>query len=144
LLGTGECPPCAAECARAPRLLRLRPGHSVRGRGQCAQPVAREQAEALLLAAKDAERAILCDNSRMRDESSDQARRDRARLRGAVPGEVVRNGAAKPNLYAALSLVERFAQMSALCRAQWEASGRVIIDLPRSEWPGELFRIERE
>jgi len=56
----------------------------------------------------------------------------------------VRNGAAKPNLYAALNLVERFAQMSALCRAQREASGRVIIDPLRSEWPGELFRIERE
>jgi hypothetical protein len=108
------------------------------------RPGASEQTEALPLAVKDAERAILCDNSCMRDESSDQARRDRARLRGAVPGEVVRNGAAKPNLYAALSLVERFAQVSALCRAQWEASGRVIVDLPRSEWPGEPFRIEHE
>jgi len=71
-------------------------------------------------------------------------RNDRARFRGTAPGEVVRNGAAKPNLYEALSPVERFAQMSALCRAQREASGRVIIDPLRSEWPGELFRIERE
>jgi len=53
-------------------------------------------------------------------------------------------GDAKPNLYAPLSLVERFAQMSQLCRAQWEASGRVITQLPRAAWPGEVFWIERE
>ena len=61
-----------------------------------------------------------------------------------MPGEVVRSGAVKPNLYAALTPAERFAHMSQLCRAQWEASGRVITHLPRSEWPGEVFRIESE
>ncbi len=86
----------------------------------------------------------MCDNPCMRESSNDQARRDRAKLRAQMPGEVVSSGAAKPNLYAALTVSERFAQMSQLCRAQWEASGRVINDLPRSQWPGEVFRIERE
>jgi hypothetical protein len=80
----------------------------------------------------------------MRDDSSDTARRERARLRAGMLGEVVRTCATKPNLYAALTPVERFARMSQLCRAQWEASGRVITHLPRAEWPGEVFRIERE
>jgi len=82
----------------------------------------------------------------MREASSDSdaARRARAKLRGSMPGEVVRSGAIKPNLYASLSPAERFAQMSQLCRAQWEASGRVITDLPRAQWPGEVFRIESE
>ena len=59
--------------------------------------------------AEDAKRASLCDDSLMREVSSDEARRDRARLRAAMPGEVVRSGATKPNLYSALSFVERFA-----------------------------------
>lgn len=76
------------------------------------------------------------------DDSSDvEARRERARLRAAMPGEVFHGCGIKPNLYATLSLDERFARMSSLCRTQWEASGRVITQLPRSEWPGEVFRI---
>ncbi len=80
----------------------------------------------------------------MRSESDDSARRERASLRAAMPGEIVQSGTAKPNLYAQLSPIERFAYMSELCRTQWEASGRVIAQTPRSKWPGQIFEIGRE
>ncbi len=89
-------------------------------------------------------RCNLCDNSHMREDTSYEARRQRAELRRSMPGEVVRTGANKPSLYASLSPLERFAQMSQLCVAQWEASGRVITHVARHQWPGKIFRIEHE
>ncbi|MEO8903181.1 MAG: hypothetical protein ABI488_13755 [Polyangiaceae bacterium] len=71
------------------------------------------------------------------------ARRARAMARAAYPGEIVSLGTPKPALYAHLSPLERLAQMSALCRAQWLASGGVIADRPRAEWSGKVFVIDR-
>jgi hypothetical protein len=72
-----------------------------------------------------------------------EQRRERARQRGDYAGEIIRAGAPKPELYAELSPLERLMQMSALCRAQWLASGNTIDERPRADWPGEVFRISR-
>jgi len=66
----------------------------------------------------------------------------RAARRASYPGEIVRANAPKPPLYADMSLIERLVRMTQLCRAQWLASGRTLETRPRSEWPGEVFRID--
>ncbi len=63
--------------------------------------------------------------------------------RASYPGEVVLAREPKPGLYTGLTPLERLAQMTALCRAQWLASGGVIEERQRAEWPGELFVIGR-
>jgi hypothetical protein len=77
------------------------------------------------------------------DTRARQRRLERARHRASYPGEVVPAGTAKPMLYEGLAPLERLARMTALCRAQWLASGRRIERRPRSAWPGEAFRISR-
>jgi hypothetical protein len=43
-----------------------------------------------------------------------------------------------------MSVEQRLAAMIRLCRRQWEASGREIVQLPRNEWPGEVFEIAHD
>ena len=73
----------------------------------------------------------------------DEARRERAerRRREWGAGEVFTPGSDEPALYEGYSVEERLGLMSALCRAQWLASGRPITVLPRHAWPIEVFVI---
>lgn len=73
--------------------------------------------------------------------TDENERRRRAAARREYPGEVVLAGAPKPPLYDRLTPAERFARMLELCSAQWQANGRDIVQLPRADWPGEIFRI---
>jgi hypothetical protein len=57
-------------------------------------------------------------------------------------GEVVRAGAPKPSLWAGMTVEQRLTAMTRLCRSQWTASGREIIELPRDQWPGEVFEVQ--
>jgi hypothetical protein len=75
--------------------------------------------------------------------TADADRAARALARAAYSGEVVRANTLKPSLFANLGPLERLACMSRLCRRQWLASGGQLVERPRSEWPGEIFRICR-
>jgi hypothetical protein len=75
--------------------------------------------------------------------SGDADRAARAASRAEYPGEIVRSCAPKPALYAGLTVEERLARMTALCRNQWLAAGGTLEEVPRRSWPGEVFRIER-
>lgn len=80
----------------------------------------------------------------MSASSEKEARERRAAARRATwdIGEVAQLGDPRPGLYEGLSVEERLRAMTALCEAQWRASGGVIREIPRSEWPGEVFAIE--
>lgn len=69
-------------------------------------------------------------------------RRARAEMRRrSYPGQVVASGTPKPALYDALGPLQRLAHLTALCRRQAELSGTAERSLPRSQWPGQVFRI---
>lgn len=44
----------------------------------------------------------------------------------------------------ATTIAERVAMTTKLTHAAWLASGRALPNLPRRDWPGEIFRIEDE
>jgi hypothetical protein len=76
----------------------------------------------------------------MRDENE---RRLRAEQRHKTwTGEVVRAGTPKPSLWSELTVEQRLTAMTRLCRSQWTASGRELIELPRDQWPGEVFEVQ--
>lgn len=71
-----------------------------------------------------------------------RGRRARARARrNNFPGSVVEAGEEKPPLYLDLSLIERIAQLTALNARNAALSGCVPSNIPRSQWPGEIFQI---
>jgi hypothetical protein len=76
---------------------------------------------------------------------SDEARRERAEARRArgVTVEVL-YGFPEDVPYFTTTIAERIAMTAQLTRAAWLASGRALPTLPRSAWPGEIFRIEDE
>jgi hypothetical protein len=83
-----------------------------------------------------------CELWYIRDVTGEDERRVRAeRRRRGYPGEVIAAGTPKPPLYAELSLLERLAHMTALSRRQAALSGAAQPPLPRSAWPGEVFRL---
>jgi hypothetical protein len=76
----------------------------------------------------------------MRDENE---RRLRAEQRYQTwTGEVVRAGTPKPSLWRELTVEQRLTAMTRLCRSQWTASGRELIEIPRDQWPGEVFEVQ--
>jgi hypothetical protein len=74
---------------------------------------------------------------------SEDTRRLRAERHQAWTGEVVSAGTPDPSLWAGMTIKERVTAMTRLCRNQWVASGREIIELPRDQWPGEMFQVQR-
>lgn len=74
-------------------------------------------------------------------QREDRDKRAQARRQG-YPGSVVRSGQDKPALYAQLTLLERLAHQTALVARQAALSGQQIVELPRSQWPGEVFKID--
>lgn len=75
-------------------------------------------------------------------ETADEARRRRAAARKHYPGARIECGAAKPELYSALTAQQRWEAMASLCRRQWLAAGGRIEVVPRDQWPGELYTID--
>jgi hypothetical protein len=74
---------------------------------------------------------------------SEDARRLRTEQRRKMwTAEVVRALTPKPALWAGMTVEQRLTAMTRLCRSQWTASGREIIELPRDQWPGEVFEVE--
>ena len=72
------------------------------------------------------------------------ARRARAaeRSAGGMTVERIEKGSGADRLLGTPE--ERMARVAALTRSAWTASGRTIVKLPRSEWPGEVFVISDE
>ncbi|WP_156040758.1 hypothetical protein [Chondromyces apiculatus] len=62
----------------------------------------------------------------------------RAQARRMYPGEIVRSGTPKPNLYADLTLEERFNHQAELVARQ-HGMVELVQSRPRHEWPGEVF-----
>lgn len=77
------------------------------------------------------------------DDAVARRRRAEARRASWPEGEVVSARTPKPALYEGMSAEERLAQMWALCKSQWVASGRELPRIPRDELPGEVFVIRR-
>jgi hypothetical protein len=74
---------------------------------------------------------------------SEDPRRLRAEQRRETwAGEVVRAGTPKPLLWTDMTVEQRVTAMARLCRSQWTASGRTIVELPRDQWPGEVFEVQ--
>jgi hypothetical protein len=72
----------------------------------------------------------------------DHEREKRARERRAnYPGTVIEAGEDKPALYSDLTLLERLAHQTALVESQAKMSSMELPKIPRSEWPGEIFRL---
>lgn len=76
----------------------------------------------------------------MRDENERRLRAEQRRQTWV--GEVVHTGTPKPSLWSELTVRQRLTAMTRLCRSQWMASGREIIELPRDQWPGEVFEVK--
>jgi hypothetical protein len=77
--------------------------------------------------------------------SDERDREERAaRRRATWTGEVVSLGTPKPALHDDATPEERVARLQALVIAQWELAHGAVVRLPRAEWPGEVFRIERK
>jgi hypothetical protein len=71
-----------------------------------------------------------------------RAERAAARRAAALPGQIVRLGAAKGCMYADLSYEERLTAYWQLIQRAWMASGRPMpAARPRAELPGEIFQI---
>jgi hypothetical protein len=78
----------------------------------------------------------------MRAMDSSRSERAAARRAAALPGQIVRLGAAKGCIYADLSYEERLAAYWQLIQRAWTASGRTMpAACPRAELPGEVFEI---
>jgi len=77
--------------------------------------------------------------------SEERDREERAaRRRATWTGEVVSLGTPKPVLHDDATPEERVARLHALVIAQWELAHGAVVRLPRAEWPGGVFRIERK
>lgn len=78
--------------------------------------------------------------------SEERDREERAARRRATwtTGEVVALGTPKPALHDDATAEERVARLQALVTAQWSLAHGAIVRLPRAEWPGEVFAIERK
>jgi hypothetical protein len=74
--------------------------------------------------------------------AQDHEREKRAlERRASYPGSVVKAGEDKPALYSELTLLERLAHLTQLVEQQARMSGTDHPNIPRSQWPGEIFRI---
>lgn len=75
---------------------------------------------------------------------NERAARAEAR-RQTWSGGLVSAGSQKPQLYEELSVVDRWAALTELCRRSWQTAGLLPLPpLPRAEWPGEIFEIRRD
>lgn len=69
-------------------------------------------------------------------------REERAQARrNSFPGFAIKAGEEKPPLYLEMSVLERFAHQTALSVRNAALSGHVPSKIPRSQWPGEIFKI---
>ena len=71
----------------------------------------------------------------------DNSPAQRASRRRNWPGAITTPGEPKPALHEPSFTEARLVQMWQHCVRQWRASGRELVHVPRSQMPGEIFRI---